>query len=82
VLTVKLAAARIGVSPGLIYDWVGSGVLPHFRVGRVGRRGGIRLAAADPDAFLLTLKQGRGPKVTTPPALPPVKLKHLRLKPS
>ena len=57
-LTVKDVAERAGVSGGLVYDWIASGMLSHYRMGRSGRRGGIRVAAADLEAFLLTLRQG------------------------
>ena len=51
-LTVKKVASVAGVSAGLVYIWIGSGVLPHYRVGRPGCRGGIRVAEADLEAFL------------------------------
>lgn len=33
-LTIGQLAARLGVSRWTLYSWVGSGVLPHFRLGR------------------------------------------------
>jgi excisionase family DNA binding protein len=33
-LTISQLAARLGVSRWTLYSWVGSGVLPHFRLGR------------------------------------------------
>lgn len=60
-LSVKQAAARAGVSPSLVYAWCREGRLPHFRVGREGRRGRIRIDPADLDALLRSLKQARHP---------------------
>jgi excisionase family DNA binding protein len=80
-LTVKDAAARAGVSPALVYIWVEKGVLPHFRMGRPGSRGGIRIAVGDLEAFLASLKRGEMPKESVPPAIKRrVVLKHLRVK--
>jgi excisionase family DNA binding protein len=84
-LTTKQAAERAGVSTALVYAWCAERRLPHHRVGRQGTRGSIRIAEADLDAFLASLKQE-----ATPAARPPtpsakersVTLKHLRLKPS
>jgi excisionase family DNA binding protein len=42
-LTVKQAAARSAVSPGLIYGLCQQGRLPHVRLGLSGRRGCIRI---------------------------------------
>ena len=36
-LTPKQVAERIGVSDSLVYEWINSGMLPHFRFGRKGR---------------------------------------------
>lgn len=68
-LTVKDAAARAGVSDSLIYAWCADGTLPHVRVGRKGRRGHIRIDAADLDAALESLKVtgGRATTIVTPP---------------
>jgi excisionase family DNA binding protein len=56
-LTVKQAAVRAGVSPSLIYAWCREKRLPHYRVGKEGRRGRIRIDPADLDAFVGTLRQ-------------------------
>jgi len=40
-LTVRAAAARLGVSPSLVYAWCRRRRLVHFRFGRPGRRGKI-----------------------------------------
>jgi excisionase family DNA binding protein len=66
---VKQAAARLGVSPSLVYAWVESGVLSHYRLGRQGRRGCIRIAETDLDAFLASRK------VESPAS----SLKHIRM---
>lgn len=59
-LTVKQAAERAGVSFGLVYEWTRSGMLPHYRMGRSGARGGIRIADVDLDAFLQSRHRGTG----------------------
>jgi excisionase family DNA binding protein len=70
-LTPKQAAEKIGVSDSLIYEWCAAGLLPHYRFGRKGRRGCIRIAEAELDAFLSRCRQE---------ALPPVPpLKHIQL---
>ena len=51
-LSVKQVAARAGVSGSLVYAWCRDGGLRHSRFGRRGKRGCIRIAAADLDAFL------------------------------
>jgi excisionase family DNA binding protein len=66
--TVKSAAEKAGVSAGLVYVWVENGVLPHFRLGKPGSRGSIRIAESDLELFLASLKRGEGPKESVPPA--------------
>ena len=81
--TVKEVAERAGVSAGLVYDWIASGMLSHYRMGRSGRRGGIRVNEADLDAFLLTFRQGAAePRARKPPAPAPSKrrFKHLSVR--
>ncbi len=51
-LTVKQAAERAGVSTRLIYALCQEGRLAHVRVGRLGRRGCIRIRENDLDTFL------------------------------
>ena len=82
VLTVKNVAERAGVSATLVYDWVASGMLTHYRMGRAGSRGGVRVAEADLEAFLLTLRQGPEPRKANPPAPNPSKrrFKHLSIR--
>ena len=43
-MTVKEAAARVGVSPSLIYEMCRLGSLRHSRHGRPGCRGTIRIS--------------------------------------
>ncbi len=79
-LTVKKAAEKAGVSPGLVYVWVESGVLTHYRMGKPGRRGSIRVAQADLDAYLASLKHGESKASVPSTPQRKVVLKHLRLK--
>ena len=69
-MTVKDAAALAGVCPGLVYVWVQLGVLAHYRVGRPGTRGAIRVAEADLQAFLASLKKEKRPEATPPTPKP------------
>lgn len=48
-LSVRQAAARVGVSASLVYRWCAEGTLPHYRLGGNGRRGKIVIAPADLD---------------------------------
>jgi excisionase family DNA binding protein len=80
-LTVKQAAKRAGVSPGVVYQWIGALILAHHRLGRPGTRGAIRIAEADLEAFLLSCRVGAARSFT--PALEPAKspssFRHLRV---
>jgi excisionase family DNA binding protein len=80
-LTVKDAAARAGVSAGLVYSWVTAGLLAHHRLGMPGKRGCIRIAEGDLDAFLARQKREGRQEVPPPPAPRPrpTRLKHLHL---
>lgn len=60
-LTVKQAAARAGVSPSLVYAWCREQRLAHYRFGREGRRGRIRIDPADLDALVTSLRQAAHP---------------------
>lgn len=51
-LTVKEAAERASVSESLVYEWISEGVLPHLRLGKLGKRGCIRIAQEELDVFL------------------------------
>jgi excisionase family DNA binding protein len=75
-LTVKLAAERLGVSPALVYALCARGEIRHERHG-LGR-GIIRISEEALDDY----RRGRevAPKATDPaPRRRRVKLKHLRL---
>jgi excisionase family DNA binding protein len=67
-LTPKQAAARIGVSDSLIYEWCASGLLPHYRFGRPGRRGKILIDEGEFDAFLVSCRQEARPQAQVPPS--------------
>ena len=82
-LSVKTAAARAGVSAALVYGWVASGLLAHYRLGANGRRGKIGISEADLDAALETMKRNGRPEAPPPvPKRQPVKLRHLRARTS
>jgi excisionase family DNA binding protein len=70
-LSPKEAAERAAVSLSLIYAWVAEG-LPHFRLGKKGRRGHIRIAEADLDAFLVTMRREGRQGLPSPLPAPPV----------
>ena len=72
-LTPKEAAARIGVSDSMIYEWCSSGRLPHYRFGRPGRRGKILIEEKELDALLAACRQDARPQEEIPP------LKHIRI---
>lgn len=73
-LTPKQAAARAGMSPSLVYAWCDERLLPHYRLGRTGKRGRILIEEGDLSAFLAGLKLTGGGR----PAPAPV-LTHLRV---
>ncbi|HEV3445238.1 MAG TPA: helix-turn-helix domain-containing protein, partial [Gemmataceae bacterium] len=73
-------ADRLRVSPGLVYEWVEGGELPHYRMGAGGKRGAIRVDEADLDSFVAGMKKER--RRETPPPVrktAPLKLKHLQV---
>ena len=81
-LTPRQAALRWGISVSLVYGWVESRALPHYRVGEKGRRGKILLAEADLVAFMEGLKVPAAARQTrqVPPAPKrKIKLEHLHL---
>jgi excisionase family DNA binding protein len=83
VLTVKAVAERAAVSSALVYDWIASGRLIHYRMGRSSsKRGGIRVSENDLEAFLMTLRQGGEPRERKPSAPRPSKrkFKHLYVR--
>ena len=73
-LTPKQAAERAVVSVSLIYQWCQDGVLVHYRFGRPGKRGRIRIEDTDLEVFLTSCKQDE----VRP--LGPMVLKHIKLK--
>jgi excisionase family DNA binding protein len=73
-LTPKEAAARARVSLSLVYSWCNSHSLVHFRIGRQGRRGLIRIEDSDLDSFLSAFREERQE------SLAPLALKHIKLK--
>jgi excisionase family DNA binding protein len=67
-LSVREAAARAGVSEGLVYSWIGTGMLSCYRLGAKGKRGKIVIAVADLDAFLARCRvEAEKPKPLSPP---------------
>jgi excisionase family DNA binding protein len=71
VLTVKQAAARLGVSPSLVYALCAAGVLAHARHGRPGRRGKIVIPEDALAAYQAACrKEGR-------PTAAPLPLRHI-----
>ena|ERR1700722_8358625 len=81
-LTPRQAAERMGVSLSLVYSWVESRQLAHYRAGANGRRGKILIGEADLAAFMEGLKVPPAPeqKRQTPPAPKPrLKLKHVSI---
>jgi len=76
---VRQAADRAEVSAGLVYCWIESGLLPHYRLGAKGRRGKIIIAEADLVTFLESMKVGVRHE-PAPQATPRrLKLHHLEL---
>ncbi len=73
-LSAKDVATRLGVSDSLVYAWCAAGALPHYRLGRPGRRGRIVIEEADLQAFLAGRKERRAD-----PAAAPLALKHIKL---
>jgi excisionase family DNA binding protein len=59
-LTVKAAAARIGVSPSLVYELCRLGLIRHSRHGRPGKRGTIRLSEEAVEEYLATCRREGG----------------------
>jgi len=72
-LTIRESAQRLGVSPSLVYAWCRKKLLTHFRFGRPGNRGKILVPEEELASFTERFK------VTPESALPPIRLKHIRL---
>lgn len=73
-LTTKQAADRAMVSVSLMYQWCQDGVLVHYRFGRPGKHGRIRIEESDLEPFLETCNQAGRPQ-----SAGPLRLKFIRL---
>ncbi|MBA4190274.1 MAG: hypothetical protein C0467_19995 [Planctomycetaceae bacterium] len=67
-LTIKQAADRTGLSASLLYQICAERRLPHFRLGREGKRGKILIEETDLDAFIAASRVEAG-QVGTPAPL-------------
>ena len=63
-LNVSQVAERAGVSGWLVRAWIRGGELPHYRLGKRGKRGRISIDPADLERFL------RSRRVETAPPSP------------
>ena len=72
-LSVAEAAEQLDVSPSLVYQWCAEKRLPHFRLGRRGRRGTIRIQVDELSEFMKCLRVESA--ASDEPALG--KLKHI-----
>jgi excisionase family DNA binding protein len=81
-LTVKQVADRASVSSALVYNWIASGRLAHFRFGKQGSRGSIRVDESDLSEFLLTLRHQAVPHRNPPLSNRPgsQQFKHLNVR--
>ena len=70
-LTPKQAAARMGVSVSLVYQWCKEGLIEHLRLGGKGKRGKVLIDPASLDRYLESCKQQ--------PAKPIATLRHITL---
>ncbi len=77
-LSVGECAARLGISPAVVYDALRAGALVGCRFGRQGRRGVWRVEAYALEQWVQTLKVGRAAPPPAP-ARPPGGFRHLRL---
>jgi len=80
IFTVAMIAEKLKVSKTIVYGWVESHELPHFRLGAKGHRGSIRVEETDLQAFMEARKVKGGqeaPQLSVKPRK--AKLKHLRL---
>lgn len=77
-LTVSEVAKRLGVSAALVYQLVAQGRLACYRIGL--RRGAIRFAEADVEAYLASCRvEGAEPMPRPRTAVRARTLKHLHL---
>jgi excisionase family DNA binding protein len=80
VLTVAEAAKHATVSEALVRIWIREGTLPHFRLGRKGKRGSIRIAVEDLDGLLANFRvEKREPERLKAPVRKPSVLHHIRI---
>ena len=81
-LTPRQAAAKLGVSVSLVYSWVESKLLSHYRAGTKGRGGKILIAEGDLMTFWESLKVEAVPgqrRVPPPPKTSSkIKFRHLK----
>jgi excisionase family DNA binding protein len=56
-LSANQASKMIGVSVSLVYEWCAAGLLPHYRMGRAGKRGKILIEEAEFDQFLASCRR-------------------------
>ena len=80
-LTPRQAAAKVGVSVSLVYIWVESKLLSHYRAGTKGRGGKILIDEGDLLAFWESLRVDAAPgqRRVPPPPKSKVKFRHLKL---
>ena len=84
-MTIRQVAERIGISLGLVYSLCQLGVIRHTRHGRPGSRGCIRISEEALAEYLAACEREPAGRRQEPPPAPrpkPVKLQHLRLRPS
>lgn len=78
-LSVNMIRDRCGVSKALIYSWIESGALPHYRFGRKGRRGKIMVQEDELEGFLAGMRGQAAPNNPAPGEMRTVKLENLKL---
>jgi excisionase family DNA binding protein len=69
-LTPRQAAAKLNISVALVYSWVESKLLSHYRAGTKGRGGKILIAEGDLLAFWERLKVEAAPRERAAPPPP------------
>jgi excisionase family DNA binding protein len=73
-------AKELNVSLATVYGLIRSGLLVCHRIGAAGKRGCIRIAAADFAAFLESRKTKKGEQAVKPtPPRRKIKLQHLQM---
>jgi excisionase family DNA binding protein len=65
-VTIKQAAERTGLSTSLLYQVCAERRLPHFRLGRAGKRGKILIEEDDLDAFMAAARVEAGEGASVP----------------